>query len=263
MGTSMLTAYQKQKKSIGHFPLEIVEKNKHKLKILKKKFAKNKFFNTLPNEWQGNVIVIAVKPQSFKKVALDIITKKVKSECVVSIMAGVSVETLKKQIVFSCDIIRAMPNKGSEVLLGATCIYSKGKITNYKKNIVNKLFKPLGKTYWIKDEALMDPVTAIAGSGPAYFFLFILNLIEIAKELGFTNNLAKELVFNTALGSIHIALKNKNLTKLINDVKSPGGTTEAALEILEKKKSSNLYNILKKAVSSANTKAIQISKSIN
>ena len=234
MGASMLTAYQKEKKSISSFSLEIVEKDKERLKILKRKFIKYKFYNELPNKWQGNVIVIAVKPQSFKKVALDLSTEKVKSDCIVSIMAGISLETLKKQIASSCDLIRAMPNKGSEVMLGVTCIYSKGKITNYKKNIVSKLFKPLGKFYWIKDEALMDPVTAIAGSGPAYFFLFILNLIEIAKELGFNNALARELVFNTALGSIQIALKNKNLTNLIDEVKSPGGTTEAALEILEK-----------------------------
>ena len=259
----MMSAYEKQLNTKKDISVEIVEKNKKKLKTLKKKYKNYTFYSEIPIQWNGAVLILAIKPQVFKNVSAEIIIKKLKTNSVVSIMAGINTKTLKNNLKFPTHIIRAMPNKASEVMMGVTCIYSKTILTNYKKKLINKLFLPLGKCIWIKKELLMDAVTAISGSGPAYFYLYIYSLIKVAKSLGFKNNLARELVISTATGSLELVKSNANLLNLIEDVKSPGGTTEAALKILEKKDGENFINILEKAVNAAKNKSLEISKRIN
>ena len=104
-----------------------------------------------------------------------------------------------------------------------------------------------------------DPLTAISGSGPAYFFLIFLILKNTAKSFGFTDRIASDLILNTAEGAVEIFKENSNLEKLIEDVASPGGTTEAALEVLMKNKP-NLISILNKAILTANKRSKKLGK---
>ena len=263
MGTAMLNAYKKALKSKKKITFEIVEKDKNKLVVLKKVYPSYKFHKEIPNRWNGTILLLAVKPQIFLDVAKEILEKKVKMNFIVSVMAGINTLTIKKNIKGSSEIIRAMPNKGSEIMMGVTAIYSKNKLTKYKKKIIGNLFSPLGHCIWIRKESFMDAVTAISGSGPAYIFLFINTLIDIAKSYGFSNKVAREMVIFTATGALELVKQKSDIIELIEDVKSPGGTTEAAMKVLEEKKGINFFKILNNALNAAKNKSAEISNGVN
>tara|TARA_A100001011_G_scaffold391964_1_gene478537 strand:- start:135 stop:602 length:468 start_codon:yes stop_codon:yes gene_type:complete len=152
-----------------------------------------------------------------------------------------------------------MPNIASSIGLGVTCIYYEKKKKNKLLSKIKKLLEGLGNTYILKSENLLDSVTALSGSGPAYFFLFLLNLESIAMKMGFGKKLSKKIVFDTALGALQLTKDEYNIRKLIDDVSSQGGTTEAALKELEKK-NNGLLEIMKKAVLAADKRSKQLSK---
>ena len=116
----------------------------------------------------------------------------------------------------------------------------------------------LGKNYEIKDEKLLDNVTAISGSGPAYFFLFLNVFENIAHNLGFSKKVARSLIFDTVEGAFELAKKNNNTKKLIKSVSSKKGTTEAALKILENR-NTGLYKLMKDAILAAKKRANNLS----
>jgi pyrroline-5-carboxylate reductase len=174
-------------------------------------------------------------------------------------MAGIKIKTISASLKIKTEIIRVMPNLASELGLGVNCIYHNKNINHrYLKNI-KKLLKELGSVYVLKNEKLIDAVTAISGSGPAYFFLFFLVFESIAKEIGFNKEEARNLIIDTALGSLELVKHEVNIRALINSVKSKGGTTEAALKVLEKN-NKGLYNLMKSAINAANKRAQQLSK---
>ena len=147
-----------------------------------------------------------------------------------------------------------MPNLASGIGEGVTGVYAKAAVKQvYKKKIV-QLLSSLGWVYWLKKEDFFNPLTAISGSGPAYIFLFVQIMVDSAKKLGFSEKVSSQLVLKTIKGAIGILETNNNLKTLITDVASPGGTTEAALEILTKKKP-NLMTILNKAILEANERS--------
>ena len=121
------------------------------------------------------------------------------------------------------------------------------------------MFNLLGNNYEIKNEKLLDTVTAISGSGPAYFFLFLYVFESIANDLGFSKKYSRKLVFDTIEGAFELAKKEKNIRKLISSVSSKKGTTEAALKVLEKK-NTGLYKLMKNAINAAKKRANNLSK---
>ena len=176
-------------------------------------------------------------------------------------MAGIKIKTISASLKIKTDIIRVMPNLASELGLGVNCIYYNKNINQrYLKKIKN-LLKELGNVYKVKNERLIDAVTAISGSGPAYFFLFLLVFESIAKEIGFNKAESRNLILDTAKGSLELVKNEVNIRTLINSVTSKGGTTEAALEVLEKK-NKGLYDLMKKAINSADKRAQNLSKVI-
>ena len=129
-----------------------------------------------------------------------------------------------------------MPNMPAFVEKGMTCLVSNNLTSKRNKIIAGDLFKFVGKIIWLKKESDMDKVTAVSGSGPAYYFLFIEHLISEATKLGLKKNVALELVCQTALGSIDLLLKSKrSVGELRRSIAIKGGTTEAAINIFEKK----------------------------
>ena len=154
-----------------------------------------------------------------------------------------------------------MPNLAVKLNLGVSCIYHSKRNGQKNKKKINSLFSVLGSTIYIKEEKLLEAVTAISGSGPAYFFLFLLVFEDIAKDLGFSNKVSKDIVFATILGAVELAKKESNTKSLIKSVSSKGGTTEAALKVLEKS-NAGLYTLMRKAIYAAKDRANEISKSI-
>jgi pyrroline-5-carboxylate reductase len=183
---------------------------------------------------QSDVIILAVKPQDFSELTADLKSVLNKETIVVSIMAGINISFLQEKLNHD-RIIRAMPNSPVEIGMGITayCL-SKGVNTEQARKAEN-LLSTTGRTLYLEDEKLMDAVTAISGSGPAYFFYFVQQLVTVGKKMGFDESTASLLVKQTMLGSFHLLNSaGKPLDELIKAVASKGGTTEAALTTFEK-----------------------------
>ena len=183
---------------------------------------------------ESEVIILSVKPQDFSLLVEDL--KKVLNAhtIVVSIMAGISISFSQEKLNHD-RIIRAMPNSPVEIGMGITayCL-SKGVNAEQARKAEN-LLATTGRTLYMEDEKLLDAVTAVSGSGPAYFFYFAQQLIEAGKKMGFDESTASMLVKQTMLGSFHLLNgSGKPLNELIKAVASKGGTTEAALTTFEK-----------------------------
>ena len=258
MGLSIISAWNKNNFSK---PLKIyaVDKNKNIRDKVKKKFKKVIVSEKIPESWIGELVILAIKPQAFNLVAKEMLKSNVKPKIIMSIMAGIKIKTISNSLKFKTNIVRVMPNIASEIGLGVNCIYHYKNVEFRYLKILKRLLKKLGSVYTVKNEKLLDAVTAISGSGPAYFFLFLLIFENIAKEIGFNKTESRNLILDTARGSLELVKSEVNIRNLINSVASKGGTTQAALEILEKN-NKGLYELMKSAINRANKRAQQLSK---
>ncbi len=212
---------------------------------------------SIPFNWKGDAIVLAIKPTSFLQASKDLNNEKAKSALIISIVAGLTNKKLRNCIESKALIVRSMPNISSTVGKGVTVLNTNDKLDYDTKKLVEDLMSAVGYVNWIKDESLMDLITAISGSGPAYFFLFLESLIKIGVENGLPHSLSNYLVKKTAEGALKLCEDEENMRLLIESVTSPGGTTEAALDILEGKKN-NLISILSKAVLAAKKRSEEL-----
>jgi len=182
----------------------------------------------------SDVIILSIKPQDFTELSADL--KKVMHErtILLSIMAGITISFLQQKLNHQ-KVVRAMPNSPVEIGMGITA-YSLSKTVEIDEaHQVENLLATTGRTLYMQDENLLDAVTALSGSGPAYFFYFVQQLIEAGKKMGMNEATASLLVKQTMLGSFHLINNaNKPLDELIKAVASKGGTTEAALSTFTK-----------------------------
>ena len=238
----------------------INEKNYKKTQVLKE-LNGIKFNNS-------DIVLLAVKPNQIKSVCEEInslILGKKDIPIIISIAAGVTTSTVKNFIINNLtnlqndiDIFRAMPNLCARDGEAITGLYGKSKQIN-KSNlttIISKIFKSIGEILWVKKESDLDIVTAISGSGPAYIFYFIDTMIKSAVELGLDKKNAKKLVIQTVIGSGKAGKSIDNFAEQISKVASKGGTTEAAINLLNKK---NLDVIFTQAIKAAYSKSKEIS----
>ena len=258
MGLPIITSWKKgsRQKSID---IHLVEKRVANINLIKKNNIKINFYKKIPKKWKGDVIFFAVKPQDFYKVAKEINTNDVLYKNIVSIMAGITTSKIRNYLKTQTSVTRVMPNLAVEVYLGVNCIFHSSNTKKLFKKNLNTLFGILGNNYEIKDEKLLESVTAISGSGPAYFFLFLNVFEKIANDLGFSKKVAKGLIYDTAEGALELVKMENNTRKLIESVSSKNGTTEAALKVLEKK-NTGLYKLMKNAVLAAKKRANSLSK---
>jgi len=238
----------------------INEKNYKKTQVLKE-LNGIKFNNS-------DIVLLAVKPNQIKSVCEEInslILGKKDIPIIISIAAGVTTTAIKNFIINNLtnlqndiDIFRAMPNLCARDGEAITGLYGKSKQIN-KSNlttIISKIFKSIGEILWVKKESDLDIVTAISGSGPAYIFYFIDTMIKSAVELGLDKKNAKKLVIQTVIGSGKAGISIDNFAEQISKVASKGGTTEAAINLLNKKK---LDVIFTQAIKAAYSKSKEIS----
>ena len=258
MGQSILKSWNNNTNKIKT-TITVLETNHRVANIVKEKYPHIAILKKLPFSWKGDMVLLAIKPQTFVNISVSDYFDNINAKMVLSIMAGITTRQLKHLIGKDLLYLRAMPNLASSVGKGVTGLYSSSAMPVRFKNKTQKLIEALGLVIWLKKEEQFNSLTAISGSGPAYFFLFLLTLKNMAKKMGFSNKLSNDLVLNTADGALEIFKTNKNLEKLILDVASPGGTTEAALEILMKNKP-NLISILNKAILAAKKKSKNLGK---
>ena len=257
MGFPIIYSWKKSKKK-RFTDIHLVENKESNINLIKKNNIDLSLYKKVPRNWEGDVIFFAVKPQDFHKVADQINANNILFDNIVSIMAGVTTSKIRDYMKTSVGVSRVMPNLAVKVNLGVNCIYHSNNIKKSFKININNLFRLLGNNYEIRDEKLLENVTAISGSGPAYFFLFLDVFENIANELGFTKKIAKSLIYDTVEGAFQLAKKENNTRNLIKSVSSKKGTTEAALKVLENK-NTGLYKLMRDAVHAAKKRANSLS----
>ena len=181
---------------------------------------------------QCDVIVLSVKPQVMKSVLTEIDASNSKA-VYLSIAAGLKINSLTKWLGSDVAVIRSMPNTPALVQAGATGLYANKLVSAEQKDFANIIMKAIGIALWVDSEDLLDSVTALSGSGPAYYFLVMEAMQAAAETLGLDAKTARQLTEQTALGAAKLASQSdEELSTLRQRVTSPGGTTERAIDTL-------------------------------
>jgi pyrroline-5-carboxylate reductase len=206
-----------------------------------------------------DVIVLAVKPQTLSTVAKSAAPLiRQKKTLVVSIAAGISQHSLSQWLGADTAIVRCMPNTPALVLTGATALHANTSVTPEQRNLAENIMRSVGIALWVKDESELDAVTAVSGSGPAYYFLLMEAMEKAALELGLNEVTARLLVQQTALGAAKIALESsESPEQLRKRVTSPGGTTQQAIATFEQ---GGFTGLVSKALHAARDHSIEMSK---
>ena len=204
------------------------------------------------------VVVLAVKPQILRDVALHIAPSlKQKNVLVVSIAAGISQQSLSQWLGSDVAIVRCMPNTPALVQTGATALHANANVDDEQKDLAENILRAVGLALWVNDEAQLDAVTAVSGSGPAYFFLLMEAMEKAALELGLDEHCARLLIQQTALGAAKIALESaESPAQLRARVTSPGGTTQQAIETFVQ---NGFVELVSKALHAARDRSIEMS----
>jgi pyrroline-5-carboxylate reductase len=183
----------------------------------------------------AEVVVLAVKPQVLQQVARQIAEPvQARRPLVISIAAGIRERTLQGWLGGGVPLVRTMPNTPAMIGAGATVLHASPEVTPEQQDTAESILRAVGLTRWVEDEGLMDAVTALSGSGPAYFFLVMEAMELAAVELGIPGETARLLTLQTALGAARMAMESlDDPATLRQRVTSPGGTTERALAVFE------------------------------
>jgi pyrroline-5-carboxylate reductase len=182
----------------------------------------------------GRITILCVKPQTIPKVLPEIREAIHPDNLVISIVAGVSINRLKRGLGVE-RIVRAMPNTPAQIGQGMTVWTATPAVDETGRRQAQAILGALGKELFVDEEGYLDMATALSGTGPAYVFLFMEALIDAGVHMGFSRRVAQELVYQTIEGSVAIArATGAHPTELRNQVTSPGGTTAEALYQLEK-----------------------------
>jgi pyrroline-5-carboxylate reductase len=204
------------------------------------------------------VVVLAVKPQVMRVACAQVRESVAASGALlVSVAAGIRVGQIEQWTGTSAAVVRAMPNTPSLVGAGVSGLYANAGATAAQRELASGILGAAGEVVWIGDEALMDAVTAVSGSGPAYFFLLMEALEQAAAAQGLPADTARALVLQTALGAARMAREGGEPPATLRErVTSPGGTTQAALDVLE---SGGLRGLVSDAVARATARGRELS----
>lgn len=182
-----------------------------------------------------NVLILAVKPQIMKLVAQDIADAvQAHQPLIISIAAGVTSGSLAGWLGGNPAIVRCMPNTPALVRSGATGLYANAQVDNVQRQQAATILEAVGLALWVNQENQLDAVTALSGSGPAYFFLVMEAMQAAGREMGLSDEVANQLTLQTALGAAQMAITSDvDAAELRRRVTSPKGTTERAINMLE------------------------------
>ena len=261
MGSSIAKGWRLKKLNFNFF---VVEKVSNLRKV-----AIEDGFNTYEDLEQltqfvkinsGDVIFLAVKPQQMKETIKPLFKLNFKNIVFISIAAGLSISWFQNQINKSAKIVRAMPNLPASIGVGVTGYCQTNNLSDKDINNANDLLCAFGKAIYLSSEKLIDVITAISGSGPAYIFYLVEVLSKIGKVNGLLEQDSKTLALETLIGSAKLLELSKMDPEILKkNVTSPGGTTEAGLEILESMET-GLYPLLNLTIKNAKKRALDLNK---
>jgi pyrroline-5-carboxylate reductase len=202
-------------------------------------------------------LVVALKPQSFRDAGPDLKPFAGPATLVVSIMAGTTIAAIEE--VCGGSVVRAMPNTPAAIGRGITVAVASKKVSTAQRGIADALLRATGSVEWVDDEKLMDAVTAVSGSGPAYVFLLAEELARAGVEAGLPLELATKLARETVAGSGELLHRSELASATLRqNVTSPGGTTAAALEVLMGP--DGMQSLLTRAVAAATRRSKELAK---
>ena len=208
---------------------------------------------------EGAVVVLAVKPQQMAQVLSEIapILKKTQP-LIISIAAGVTTERMQKALGYKASIVRCMPNTPALVLTGATGMFANNQVEEHQKSLAKNILGAVGIALWVDTEEKLDAVTALSGSGPAYFFLVMEAMMAAGRQMGLDEVSARQLTLQTALGAAQMAItSDEDPSELRRKVTSPGGTTEKAIESFE---AGGLRELFAKALAAAEQRSKELAQ---
>jgi len=208
----------------------------------------------------GDLVVMAVKPQQMREAATALLPGLQPGQVVLSIAAGIRLTDLSRWLGGHSRLIRCMPNTPALIGAGVTAAYAMPAVSANQVADAERVLNTMGKSLWVAEEALLNAVTAISGSGPAYVFYFIEALEQAAGELGLAPDAARTLALETFLGSARLAAgSSDDPATLRTKVTSKGGTTEAALAAMD---GDRVKAAIVKAAHAANSRAIELGEQL-
>lgn len=201
-------------------------------------FAEQGIFTTTDNielAHRADILLLAVKPQVMAEVLKPLAaTVQARQPLVISIAAGIPVASIERWLGGDLAVVRAMPNTPALVQSGATGLYASAGVSHEQRKQAETILNAVGLTLWVDDESLIDSVTAVSGSGPAYFFYVMEAMIAAGCQLGLDEKTARALTLQTALGAAQMAITaDVGPAELRRRVTSPGGTTERAVAVFD------------------------------
>lgn len=251
MGSALLAGWKKRRSTQS---IAVIEPAPAKMPPGVKRHATPE---TLPKSFKPGAIVFAVKPQALAEVA-PAYRRFAGGEAVfLSIAAGKTLRFFAQHLGAAAPVVRAMPNTPAAIGRGIAVACANPRVSAAQRALSDRLLSAVGEVAWVEDEALLDPVTAVSGSGPAYVFLLIECLADAGIASGLPADLAMKLARATVAGSGELArLAAEDAAQLRRNVTSPGGTTEAALKILMG--ADGLAALLRRAVAAATERSRQL-----
>ncbi|MFT6121718.1 MAG: pyrroline-5-carboxylate reductase [Oleiphilaceae bacterium] len=205
----------------------------------------------------ADIIVLSVKPQVLQSVCEEISNSVSHQPLIISIAAGISIDSIHAWLGDHLPIIRCMPNTPSQVLKGASGLIANKQVSDAQKQAASELFTAIGIVEWVKDEHQIHAVTALSGSGPAYIFLVIEAMEAAAIKQGLSPETARKLAAQTVAGAAEMVLScDIEPAQLKRNVMSPGGTTERAIQTFE---SLGLVSIFESAINAAAERSVEMS----
>jgi len=248
MAQAMISGLRASKQK---FHIYVIEKNEElKNKIQKK--LKVEIVDNLDHH-QTNIVILSVKPKDVAEACKNL---NVNGSIVISIAAGIGLDTIKKHLKGYQKLVRVMPNLNAFEGKSINTIYFDDLIESEDRKIIGSIFSSIGQNIIFDDELMIDQSTAISGSGPAYVFYFLQIIIQAGEEIGLSSSESQKLALKMLQGSAQFAESNiSDLETIILNVTSKGGTTEQALKYF---KNHSFSKIIKGAINAAYTRAKEI-----
>ena len=209
----------------------------------------------------ASAVVLAVKPQVLKDTLQPLAPAlRTSGSVIISVAAGIRSGTITGWLDTQAAVVRAMPNTPALIRAGATGLYANNQVSTQQRQLADTILQAVGVTLWLEDEELMDAVTAISGSGPAYFFLFIEALEQTGQDLGLSREQSRLLALQTAYGAACMARESDvDAATLRERVTSKGGTTEQAIKQL---RDGGLENLVRQAATAARDRSRELSDTL-
>ena len=201
--------------------------------------------NTIPKNFIEDLTVLAIKPQNIDQIMPEL-RKRTHSSIIISLLAGIQLEQISSMMQVNSKIIRIMPNVAIKTGQSLNLAFAQN-LTAHDISIIEDIFRPSGLMIWVNEEKHLDRLTAISGSGPAYFFLLAETLVAETIKLGINESTARKLIQQVFIGSASLVTNNNAFGSLINSVASKKGVTEAALKTM----TPNIKQVMQEALKAA------------